>query len=165
MSTLDPQTPYATNEEVARALFHVASLFELLEGNVYRVRAYRRAALAVLYLPEPLAEYVARGEELPLPGVGDRIRGKLVELVNTGQMGIYDALLADLGEPMVSLLAIRGVGPKTALRLVRELRIGSLQDVVDAARSGRIRALRGFGPRREEELGRKAEALLLEGAA
>lgn len=165
MQNLNSDTPYATNDEVARVLFQLASLLDLLQDNPYRVRAYRRAALGVLFLPKPLAAYVAEDEEFPIPGLGERIRGRLTELVNTGHMGIYEALLEDVGEPVVSLLGVRGVGPKTAIRLVRELRIGSLEELVEAARSGQIQALRGFGPRREAQLGEQAEALLAQTAA
>ena len=165
MQTFDPGTPVATNEEVARVLFQLASLLELMQENPYRVRGYRRAALGVLLLPRQLAEYVADDQELPLPGVGERMRGRLVEIVNTGHMGVYETILADLGEPLITLLGLRGVGPKTAMRLMRELQIESLQDLVEAARDGKIQTLRGFGPKREAQIGQQAETLLLEGAA
>jgi DNA polymerase (family 10) len=155
---------FPTNQEIARILFQVATLLSMTQDNFYRVRAYRRAAFGVLNLPKPYADYVVAGERAPLPGVGDRIRGRLYELVNTGHMGVYEALLVELGEPLASLLAVHGIGPKTATRLVQELSIGSLTELVEAAQAGRIRALRGFGPRREEGLARAAE-ILLEGAA
>jgi DNA polymerase (family 10) len=164
MQAFDPSVPVATNEEVARVLFQLASLFDLMQENPYRVRAYRRAALGVLLLPRQLAEYVAEDEELPLPGVGDRMRRRLMEIVNTGHMGVYETVMEDLGEPMMTLLAVRGIGPRTAIRLMRELQIGSLRELVEAAQEGRIQALRGFGPKREAQLGRQAEELL-QGAA
>jgi DNA polymerase (family 10) len=160
IQAFDPSVPLATNEEVARVLFQLASLLDLMQENPYRVRAYRRAGLGVLLLPRQLAEYVAENEELPLPGIGERMRRRLMEIVNTGHMGVYETVLEDLGEPMVSLLAVRGIGPRTAIRLMRELQIGSLQDLVAAANDGRIRGLRGFGPKREAQLGEQAEALL-----
>lgn len=165
MDLIDSSAAYATNEEVARVLFQLASLLDMLQDNPHRVRAYRRAALGVLFLPKPLGHYIAENEDLPLPGVGEHLRGRLRDLINTGHMGVYEALLEDLGEPVVSLLSIRGIGPKTALRLVRELQIGSLRDLAEAARSGQIRTLRGFGPKREAHFGREAEAALLRGAA
>lgn len=165
METIDPSIPFVDNREVARILFQVASLLELTQDNIYRVRAYRRAALGVLLLPQPLVQYLAAGEEPPLPGVGERIRGRLRELTNSGHMGVYETLLEEVGEPVATLLNLHGVGPKTATRLVAELQIGSLDDLVRAAQSGKVRELRGFGPRREEVLRREAEDHLASGAA
>lgn len=164
MESINPDTPAATNEEVARILFQIASILEMTQDNIYRVRAYRRAALATLLLPRPLVDYVAADVEPPLPGVGERIRNRLRELVNTGRMGVYAALLEDLGEPLASLLSLQGVGPRTAVRLVDELQISSIRDLAEAARRGRISTLRGFGSKREAKLGSQAEAFL-DGAA
>jgi DNA polymerase (family 10) len=161
MIDADPDTPFVTNAEIAHILFRIASLLDLVDDNEYRVRAYRRAAFRVLLLAEPLVDYVHRGEEPPLHGVGPRIRARLIELLNTGHMGVYEALLEDVGEPVASLLHLHGVGPKTAIRLVRDLHIGSLTELADAAREGRIRMLRGFGAKREAQLGRLAEEALV----
>lgn len=162
MESINPDIPAATNDEVARILFQIASILEMTQDNMYRVRAYRRAALATLLLPRPLVDYIAAGVEPPLPGVGIRIRTRLRELVNTGRMGVYAALLEDLGEPMMSMLSLRGVGPRTAVRLVDELQINSMGDLAEAARRGRIRQLRGFGSKRERALGAQAEARLVD---
>lgn len=160
METVTPDIPYVTNEEIARVLFQIASLLEMMQANPYRVRAYRRAALGVILLPRQVVDYLGQAEELPLPGVGERIRNRLSELINTGHMGVHETLLEEVGEPVISLLALRGVGPKTAIRLVRELGLTSLHDLAEAARAGKIRELRGFGPKRESQLGEQAEALL-----
>ncbi|HEX6509016.1 MAG TPA: helix-hairpin-helix domain-containing protein [Chloroflexota bacterium] len=160
MQATESSTPFITNSEIARVLFQNAALLEMFEANQFRVSAYRRAALGVLFLPKPFVEYVMADEEAPLPGVGERMRGKLVELANTGHIDSHDALVEEIGEPMLSLLQLQGIGPKTATRLIAELQIRSLRDLADAARDGRIQALRGFGPKREEQLGRRAENAL-----
>jgi DNA polymerase (family 10) len=155
---------FPTNQEIARVLFQIASILDMIEGNEYRVRAYRRAALGVLLMRRSLAECIIDDEELPLPGVGERIRRRLYDLVNTGHMGVHEALLEELGEPLTALLAVEGIGPKTAVTLIRELQIESLAQLVEAARAGRIRELRGFGPKREESIARHAEELLASAA-
>jgi len=152
--------PFITNQEIARVLFQVASMLELMEGNPYRVRAYRRAALGVLFLPRQLSDYFGSDEPAPLPGIGERMRKRLGELINTGHMGVHDALLEEIGEPMLSLLAVEGIGPKRAIRLISGLEIESLDGLAIAARDGRIRELPGFGPRSEARILRAVETVL-----
>src|SRR5438876_5757445 len=105
-----------TNRHIAAVLFNIATLLDSSQDNIYRVRAYRRAARRILILPEEAAAIVARGEELPLPGVGDRLRRKLAELISTGSLTFYAELLEDLPLPVRSLMALDGVGPKIAQR-------------------------------------------------
>ncbi len=149
-----------TNRDAAGVLFNVATILELAEDNPYRIRAYRRAAR--LLLGRPVDAKVAlvegkQGKELDLPGLGPRLRRKLGELLATGRMRFYVELCAELPAEVAGLMRLPGVGPKTALRLHEELGLASAADVYAAAQAGKIRALYGFGPKRER--------LLLEGAA
>ena len=145
-----------TNRHIAALLFNIATLLDMAQDNVYRVRAYRRAARRILALPEEATAIVARGEELPLPGVGERLRCKLAELLATGSLTFYDELLEDLPLPVRALMALDGIGPKTAQRLHEELGIATVQDLIAAAERGKIRALYGFGACREANLARAA---------
>jgi DNA polymerase (family 10) len=75
-------------------------------------------------------------------------------------MQFYDEILAALPRGYRELLSVPGIGPKTAQRLMVELGVCGLRDLADAARSGRLRALRGIGPLREQRFGEAAAALL-----
>ncbi len=145
-----------TNRDAAELLFNVATILELADDNPYRIRAYRRAARMLTSrapgAPLPLVEGKA-GKELDLPGLGQRLRRKLGELLATGRMRFYVELCAQLPEEVSDLIAVPGIGPKTALRLNEELGLASAADVAAAAAAGRIRQLYGFGARREQLLG------------
>ena len=145
-----------TNHHIAAMLFNIATLLDETQDNLYRVRAYRRAARRILALTEEATAIVARGEELPLPGVGVRIRHKLAELLATGSLTFYDDLLEELPLPVRSLMALDGIGPKTAQRLHDELGLCSAHDLIAAAEQGKIHELYGFGVRRESNLARAA---------
>jgi DNA polymerase (family 10) len=148
------------NLQAARNIFSVASLLESLGGNRYRVWAYRRAAVGLLRLPDAAVAYTNERGELVLPWLGERLRRKLGELVTHGRMQFEDELLAECPPEVRTLLSVPGVGPKTARRLITELGVRSLDDLARAARAGELQKLRGFGPRREQQLGAAAELLL-----
>jgi DNA polymerase (family 10) len=59
-------------------------------------------------------------------------------------------LLVEFPETLLDVLRLQGVGPKTVAMLYRELRVTSLEDLTAAATSGRIRALKGMGRKKEE---------------
>ena len=148
------------NREAARALFGVASLLESQGANPYRVRAYRRAAVNLLRLPHDATDLTNQEGQLDVPWLGDRLRRKLGELVTEGKMQFHQDLLAELPKPLRELLAVPGIGPKPADRLMSELRIRSPRGVLHHARHGRLQRLRGFGPTRESQLATAAEQLL-----
>jgi DNA polymerase (family 10) len=147
-----------TNRQIAAMLFNIATLLDMAHDNLYRIRAYRRAARRILALREPAAEIVARGEPLPLPGVGDRIRRKLVELIASGALSFYEELLDEQPAHLQALLRIEGLGPRLADRLHRDLGISTAEELVTAARAGRVRTVYGFGERRERALAEAAAA-------
>ncbi|HET9017521.1 MAG TPA: helix-hairpin-helix domain-containing protein [Thermomicrobiaceae bacterium] len=154
------QTSTVTNHEAALILLNIASILDATAGNPYRVRAYRRAARMLLRLRVPAAAFVTPDGELALPGLGERLRRKLGELFVRGEMQFYRDLYASLPPEMVCLMQVRGIGPRTALRLYVELGLASPGDVVAAARQARIRKLYRFGERSEARLAEAAAAVV-----
>ncbi len=145
-----------TNREVAHILFNIATLLELAEGNPYRIRAYRRAARGMLRLRAEARDLLASGQELPLPGLGKRLREKIGQLLVGGRMAFYEELIAEQHPAIQALMVVPGVGPKTAARLFTELHLTSPEALLFAARRGRVRELWGFGERRERALAEAA---------
>ena len=77
------------NRTIARQLMHHARYLAEQETNLYRVRAYRRAAETVLGLDEPLERIVVeRGRRglRELPAIGSHIARTIETLVRTGQL-------------------------------------------------------------------------------
>jgi DNA polymerase (family 10) len=58
-----------TNQEIAQKLRQHATELAKAGSNLYRVRAFRSAAMAVLGLPREVSEIVARGDARILEGV------------------------------------------------------------------------------------------------
>src|SRR5262249_18099122 len=136
-------------------------LLEMQQANPYRIAAYRNAARGMLMLGEPAVDILARGEALAFPGLGERLRKKIGELINTGHMTFYDDLCEEsLPEDVRSLTAVRHVGPRIAMRLVGTLGIASVEQLYDAARMGQLRPHYGFGERSERRLAEAARVVL-----
>ena len=152
--------PTVSNRQIAEVLSGVANLLEFQNSNPYRVQAYRNAARGILELEESAIAIIARGEFLPVPGLGQRLHGRIVELVTTGTMTFYNDLsIATLPPGVRQLMAIEHVGPRTAIRLYEELGIDTPDKLWWAAHQQRIRKLSGFGPRSEERLEEAASHL------
>ena len=147
------KTPVVSNRQIAEVLSGIASLLENQNSNPYRIQAYRNAARGVLDLHEVAADILARGEELAVPGLGQRLRARIKELIETGTMTFYDDLSMPLLPPEVRrLMAIEHVGPRTAIKLYEELNIDTPEKLWWAAQHHRIRNLPGFGTRSELRL-------------
>ncbi len=69
-----------TNQEIARKLRDRATELARTGHNLYRVRAFRSAAMAVLGLSDEVAELVANGTAHRLeqvPGIGKSLAGTI----------------------------------------------------------------------------------------
>jgi DNA polymerase (family 10) len=155
------EAPRVTNRQIAEALSSIAELLQFQNSNQYRIQAYRNAARGVLELKEPAIEIIARGEQLPVPGLGRRLQFRIAELVHTGTMTFYNDLCMPSLPPAVRrLMAVEHVGPHIAVRLYEELGIDTPEKLWWAAQQQRIRKLHGFGARSEARLKEAAAHLL-----
>src|SRR3972149_10317464 len=82
------------NPEVAQIFDEVADLLELQGENPFRIRAYRRAAVTVRDLAEPLAKLIAKCPErlTELPGIAADLAGKIATIVKTGDLPLRQEL-------------------------------------------------------------------------
>ncbi|MRG92453.1 helix-hairpin-helix domain-containing protein [Polyangium spumosum] len=147
------------NETIGSTLDQVADLLEIEGASVFRVRAYRGAARTVSALASPVSTLPEKGpgslEELP--GIGKDLAGKIRELAETGELAMLHELKSRTPESLIHLLELPGLGPKRAKAIHEGLGIDTIEELEKAAREGRLRALKGVGP--------KLEAQILEGIA
>ncbi len=140
------------NADVADQLDLLADLSELLSDEGFRVLAYRRAATRVRETPASIAELALAGDAKGLPGIGKTIEGKIVEIVETGEMAALTRRRELVPPEVVAFLRLPGLGPKTAARIWRELGVTTLAELREAAESERLRTLSGLGARSEEKI-------------
>jgi DNA polymerase (family 10) len=130
----------------ALVLDEIASLLELRGGERFRVRAYRTAARALDRLEGELSERLRSDDLTEVQGLGPGTVGVIRELAETGRSRLYDRLRAETPAGLVRLRSVPGLGPKRIRTLHRTLGVGTLDDLREAAESGRVKELPGFGP-------------------
>ncbi|HEY7151064.1 MAG TPA: DNA polymerase/3'-5' exonuclease PolX [Solirubrobacterales bacterium] len=140
------------NAEIAEALSELATLYELDGAIRYRVLAYREAARVVRQSPVSVEELARERRATELPGVGDTLQGKILALVDTGEIPSATKLKRRFPPGLVEVTRVPGVGAKTARRLFDELGVANLDDLRAAAEQERIRELKGLGPKVEENV-------------
>lgn len=142
-----------TNDELATLLEEMADLLDAKDVE-YKPTAYRRAAENVREHAAPVEELAADGPDAvaEIDRVGEAIAAKLVEYVETGEIEELETLREELPVDMAALTSVEGVGPKTVGTLYEELGITDLDGLEAAARNEEIRAVKGFGPKTEQNI-------------
>ena len=139
------------NLGIARIFTDIGDLLEIKGANPFKIRAYRNAADIVGHMAEPIAD-LGDAEVRALPGIGKDLTAKIRELIDTAALAYYDELRQEFPPTILEMLRLQGVGPKTVAALYGELGIETLDDLETAATEGRVRTLKGMGPKKEQLL-------------
>lgn len=87
-----------TNTEIAQVFFDIAEMLKLKKDNIFKIRAYEQAARAIAELQVDVGQLVAEDKLKEIPGVGEAINKKIIELVTTGKLNFYERLKAEFPE-------------------------------------------------------------------
>ena len=141
-----------TNTEIADLLREVAASYIVKKKNRFRIIAYERAADATEHATSSVKDLWDDNKLETIPGVGKEIASHLDELFRTGEVKHFTQAKRGLPPGMFQILGIPGIGPKTAYKLAKELRVTSIESLRKVCEGGKIRLLEGFGEKSEEEL-------------
>jgi len=149
----------AQNLAAAAVFEEIADRLAIQGENAFRVRAYSNAARLLQGLGPDVKQKLDRGEDLTeLPGIGADLSAKIREIVETGTCGLLEDLRRKMPAAVTELLKVPGLGPKRVALLWHDLDVQTPEQVLRAARDGRIRTLPRFG----EKVERQIEASLAE---
>lgn len=140
------------NGTVAGLLLRMASALEYLDGNPFKVAAYRKAAEAVMRLDREAAE-LAREDLLPqVPGIGKAISAKIRAWAIEEDFSDLSEVVSLLPKGFDELLKVPGLGFKRIRTLQRERGIETVDDLLPALKEGRLSGLRAFPRKFLEDL-------------
>ncbi|MFE3107789.1 DNA polymerase/3'-5' exonuclease PolX [Kitasatospora indigofera] len=139
------------NDEVKALLQEYADLISITGGDAFRARAYEKAARAVGGHPEDVAGLDVKGLQ-GIQGVGKSTAEKIGEYLRTGRIEALEEQRAKIPSGVREVMGIPTVGPKKAMALYRGLGVGSVDELAEAARVGRLGEVAGFGERSAERI-------------
>ena len=145
------------NREIAAIFEEISNLMKINQDDPkwsFKAAAYDRAKRSIEGFPERL-EDIARDPQRKLtdiPGIGEDLAKKIVELVETGKSKFHQEQLAKIPASLLDLLQLQTVGPQKVRLFYKEAGVKSIEDLEAAAKAGRLRTLPGMSVKSEENI-------------
>ncbi|MCX5713418.1 MAG: DNA polymerase/3'-5' exonuclease PolX [Candidatus Omnitrophica bacterium] len=132
------------NTEIAGIFREIAQILEIKGDNIFKIRAYERAAQNIEGLTEDLENITKDNRLSEISGIGKDLSSKINEFIRTRRIKAYEDLKNSLPQGLLELLNIPSVGPKTAKLLHEELKIKNIPDLKKAIEKGRLKGIFGI---------------------
>ncbi len=150
-----------TNKQIVTYLKETLAALEVTEANRFRVRAYQNAISSIDALTSSVYDLWENNRLSEIAGVGEGLKYDLTSLFESGGVPEHEKLKKSLPQGMFELIGIRGIGAKKAYKLAKafslEDRALALEKLKEAAETGKVQILDGFGEKSEKDI---LEALL-----
>ena len=148
------------NSQVAETFEKIAGLLSLKGDSAFTIRAYQRAARTIEHLPVELSQMIKEERDLrQIPGIGEAISGKIREMVSTGALEYLENLKGEFPDGILALMDVPGIGPKTALRISKEMGISTVEALEQAIVEGSLAAMPRLGEKTAENILRHIRSL------
>ncbi|MDF3064437.1 MAG: hypothetical protein K0R38_38 [Polyangiaceae bacterium] len=138
--------------QVHEALSELSALLSYLKEPKFKILAYERAAETVATLGSELTTVVEQDRLRELPGIGSGISAQIQELYNTGTSRLLERLRSAVPPGAAELVRVPGLTPRRIQALSSSLGVSTVDELLAACREGRVRDVRGFGAKTEEQL-------------
>ncbi len=95
---------------------------------------------------------MSTGRVRQLRGIGRGIEARLRELVETGEVDELAELERELAPGLVGLGRYLGLSARRSVEIARALGVRTPEEFRDAVAAGRLRSVKGIGPKTEEQV-------------
>jgi len=141
------------NQELARIFNSTSAIYQYLGGQErFRALAYQKAARVIAGLNEDVEVYIKNNTLKELPGIGERIAGKIEEFIKTGKIKKYEQLKKTVPFDLLELLEIKGFGPQSLKRIHDELKVTKKTEIIQALQDGKVEKMKGFGRKKVDNM-------------
>ncbi|MGH9968734.1 MAG: DNA polymerase/3'-5' exonuclease PolX [Pyrinomonadaceae bacterium] len=138
---------------IAAVLQEIGSLLELKGGvSRFKARAYQAGARAIAALAGDIGDVIENDRLTAIPGIGNALASQIKQLYFTGSSSVLDNLRQEFPPGIVELSEVPGLSTAKIAQLHEALGITSIAELQAAAKSGRVRNVKGFGAKTEQKL-------------
>jgi DNA polymerase (family 10) len=139
-------------EEVINILREISILLELNDENPFKVRAYQNSARALESSDIDFTGDLKIEDLTNIKGIGQHIAERIMELISTGRLDIYEELKESTPPGLVEMLSIPTLGPKKIKYLYDNLGISNIGELEYACIENRLVDLPNFGKKTQENI-------------
>ncbi len=132
------------NKDISNLFTRMGTLLQIKGENVFKVRAYFKAADNINSLSEDIAIFRDEKRLGDIPGVGKTLQEKIGEYLDTGKLTAYDKLTKEIPETVLDVISIPSVGPKKAKLFFDELKVKDIDMLEKLAKNGKLLSLEGI---------------------
>lgn len=151
---------WVRNDEVAAVVKQLGEYLIIGGYPEQHAKRYAQLAHSISRWPESIDSLVKEENLKSIPGVGGVITEYIREIVLTGTTEKFND--DQYGPPpplsVLELTAIERLGPKTAKQLYHEHNIDSMNALCAALRSGKLKGIKGLGPKMQEKIAQLCDA-------
>lgn len=139
------------NATIADSFSLLAKLMEIHGDNSFKAKSYSVASFNIDKLTTPL-EALPENKIFTLPGVGEAIGKKILEIIKTGRLEALDDYLEKTPPGILEMLRIKGIGPKKINTIWRELEVETIGELLYACNENRLLLYKGFGAKTQANI-------------
>jgi DNA polymerase (family 10) len=143
-----------TKKDISDILSDIAVLLELKgDSNPFKVRAYQSGARILDTLDDDRFEHLFATNSLgSIPGLGEALVTKIIELKTTGKLVFFETLKASIEPGLVEMLQIPGLGPKKIKAIHEKLGVTTIDRLKEVCDQGLVAELAGFGAKSQQKI-------------
>ncbi|MFO7929006.1 MAG: DNA polymerase/3'-5' exonuclease PolX [Candidatus Humimicrobiaceae bacterium] len=139
-------------KEISEILKEISTFLELKDENPFKIRAYENAARALEASNISLTRDTKVKDLESIKGIGKKIAAKIKELIDTGNLKLYQELKESIPEGLVDMLKIPGLGPKKIKYLYENLGIESISELELACNENKLIDLPNFSQKTQQNI-------------
>jgi DNA polymerase (family 10) len=139
------------NSALADNFSLLSKLMDIHGENSFKTRTYSIAAYNIENLPAPLKD-TPRDKLFSIKGIGESVGQKVVEMLDTGKLGILQEYITNTPAGVVEMLNIKGIGPKKINTIWKEMEIESIGELLYACNENRLTRFKGFGAKTQQNV-------------